>query len=197
MQVAFCDTHVKSKLTIAQSTGRKDPHKCKKCGWVFCQDQHAHLCQGKQNHSGHASGSYPNVYTSCAQLFSVLCLPYMGLGCLPRYELQESKMLSMSTRRHEYGRQTRDEAAEVTYTVARVFSHLLSGVLFAMRGFLKASLPDAFNPQVEEDLHACTSNAADTERHLTVVCCCTERMGLCSYQFRCGLHRRAGQSGTR
>lgn len=34
------------------------------------------------------------------------------LGC--RYDLQESKMLSMSTRRHEYGRQTRDEAAEVT-----------------------------------------------------------------------------------
>ena len=34
LQVAFCDTHVKSKLTIAQSTGRKDPHKCKKCGCV-------------------------------------------------------------------------------------------------------------------------------------------------------------------
>ena len=33
---------------------------------------------------------------------------------LRRYELQESKMLSMSTRRHEYGRQTRDEAAEVS-----------------------------------------------------------------------------------
>ena len=30
-------------------------------------------------------------------------------------------MLSMSTRRHEYGRQTRDEAAEVSYTSAQVF----------------------------------------------------------------------------
>ena len=106
-------------------------------------------------------------------------------------------MLSMSTRRHEYGRQTRDEAAEVTYTVAQVFWHLLSGVLSAMRGFLKASLPDAFLPQIEEDLQACKSNVADTTRHLTLVCCCTERMGLCSYQFRCRLHRRAGQSGTR
>ena len=106
-------------------------------------------------------------------------------------------MLSMSTRRHEYGRQTRDEAAEVTYTVARVFWHLLSGVLFAMRGFLKASLPDAFLPQIEEDIHARKSNVMDTEMHLTVVCCCTEWMGLCSYQFRCRLHRRAGQSGTR
>ena len=50
---------------------------------------------------------------------------------------------------------------------------------------------------LKEDLHACKSNVADTKRHLTVVYCCTERMGLCSYQFRCRLHRRAGQSGAR
>ncbi len=36
------------------------------------------------------------------------------IWALCRYEVQESKMLSMSTRRHEYGRQTRDEAAEVS-----------------------------------------------------------------------------------
>ena len=31
-KLAFCDTHVKSKLSMAQAVGRKDPYKCKKCG---------------------------------------------------------------------------------------------------------------------------------------------------------------------
>ena len=47
-----------------------------------------------------------------------------------RYELQESKMLSMSTRRHEYGRQTRDEAAEVSPSFA----------LYAVRDLLVAEV---------------------------------------------------------
>lgn len=74
-KLAFCDTHVKSKLSMAQAVGKKDPYKCKKCG----------------------------------------------------YDLQESKMLSMSTRRHEYGRQTRDEAAESGWGYAAASSGNYSG----------------------------------------------------------------------
>ena len=56
----------------------------------------------------------------CALPTPLLCscvasrVPNSPGWALCRYELQESKMLSMSTRRHEFGRQTHDEAAEVS-----------------------------------------------------------------------------------
>lgn len=79
--------------------------------------QHAVTCLFQNCPAELSAGAHIYMQFCSRVVFSVTSIravlsDELCLGC--RYELQESKMLSMSTRRHEYGRQTRDEAAEVS-----------------------------------------------------------------------------------
>ena len=124
--MAFCDTHVKSKLSMAQAAGRKDPYKCKKCGCGQsllhhrCCGQHIKLERGINTLIFCSKDASVQLRYSLRGVgFVLLQTSSIGHGAFLdcRFELQESKMLSMSTRRHEYGRQTRDDAAEVCLTL--------------------------------------------------------------------------------